>query len=515
MFKKLILNNIMMNMLKTIRLVLIVYFITAPYFLSAQSAKEIQKSIEGFETAMKARDFEAMKSLIAPGFMVGVYEGDTKDYLLKGILKAYPEIDEVAYLDKTNKNGLTLAEVIIKEKSGKENKGNLAFNSDGLLEYVDLFDRLYQLDRYSDGGLIASIPFEMDEGKIFIELKLNNNPDFLEMIFDTGADGMALSPSAAKRMGINNTQDHESAVVGGKTNVQLSKNNTVHLNDSLVMENQNLVIFPGMSGKADGIIGGGILRNYTTRIDFDKQVIELYDFNSFEAKKDAKFLPVDFNSGLPVIPITYFLDNKDKELTANMVFDTGAGYNIIFFGPYVGKENLEEGFKAKFYSTNYSMGMATPTKMGYMDYAKLGDHKLENLLISLQAEDPDKGKWNTDAGSFGLELIKKFNVTIDRLHQRLYLEPNKNYERPTDFVLAGMVLHFNDEDELEVNQVIGGTNASSEGIKPGHKILMINDFNAEDLLIVENRFELINEENEEFTLRIQTNDQMRQVTVSK
>lgn len=485
------------------------------YSGNAQSKKEIIKSVEAFEAAMKSRDLEAIKALIAPDFMIGVYGGDTRDYLLESIVKVYPQINDIVFIKKETQKDIALAEVIVKDQKGGGKRGNLAYDKNGLLIYTDFFDRLYKLDRYTDRGLVASIPFELAEGKMLVQLKLNDSPDFLTMIFDTGADGMALSPNAAKRIGIKNTEDRETAVVGGKTRVKFSKNNTVHLNDSLELKNQNLVVFPGMSGRADGLIGGGILRNFTTRMDFDKGMIELYDFNSYEANKKDQVLPVDFNSGIPVIPINYFLDNKEEELTANMVFDTGAGYNMIFFGPYVGKENLEDGFKAEFYSTNYSMGVATPTKMGYMDYATIGGYKLQNLLISLQAEDPDKGKWNSDAGSFGLELIKKFNVTIDRLHHKLYLEPNENYKRPTDFVLAGMILHFNEQNELEVKQVIGGTRASNEGIIPGHKIMMINDYNVEDLMIAENRIALMNEDNEDFLLRILAEDQMRQVTVSQ
>ncbi|MBD8487747.1 aspartyl protease family protein [Echinicola sp. CAU 1574] len=505
-------NKFKYNLTRVIFLFLCVF--QFGYSGNAQSKKEIKKSVEAFEVAMKSRDIEAMKALIAPDFMIGVYGGDTRDYLLESIVKVYPKINDIVFVKKESRKDITLAEVILKDSDGGEDRGNFAYEKNGLLIYTDFFDRLYKLDRYTDRGLVASIPFELAEGKIFIKLRLNDSPDLLTMIFDTGADGMALSPSASQRIGIKNTQERETAVVGGKTSVQFSKNNTVHINDSLDLDNQNLVIFPGLAGRADGLIGGGILRSFTTRIDFDKGVIELYDFNSYTPSKEVEVVPVDFNSGLPVIPVNYHLANKAEELTANMVFDTGAGYNMIFFGPYVGKENLEEGFKAEFYSTNYSMGMATPTKMGYMDYAKLGDFELQNILVSLQAHDPDKGEWNSDAGSFGLELIQKFNVTIDRLHHKLYLEANENYDRPTDFVLAGMILQFNDQNELEVKQVIGGTMASTEGIKPGYKIMMINDYTTDELMLVENINDLINEKDQDFLLRILTGDQMRQVTLS-
>ncbi|WP_200976049.1 retropepsin-like aspartic protease [Echinicola sp. 20G] len=476
----------------------------------AQTKKHLEEAVGAFEKAMISRDVEAVKKLLAPDFMIGVYDGQEMQYLLDGIVKRYSAIEAITYQGKKNHRKLVLTKVNIQLEKGEEITTNLAFNKDAQLSYVDLFDGFYDLDRYSDHGLVATIPFEMENNKIIIKAKMNDCQETLKLIFDTGADGMALSPKVAEMVGVKNIRDHKTAVVGGSTKVKFSSGNTVHLTEKLSLSNQNLVIFQGMEDKVDGLIGGGVLRKFTTKFDFDKGEIELYDFNSFEPSPEAAVFNVDFGSGVPEIPIKYYLSNKKEELTAEMVFDTGAGYSMIFFGPYVGQEKLTEGFEAAFHSTNYSMGMATPIQIGYMDYARIGDQKIENVLVSLQQYDPQNKDWITSSGSFGIELIKKFHVTIDRLHKKIYLEPNESFSKPTEFVIAGMVLHFNDQEELEIKQVIQGSAASREGLRPGGKIMMIGDFTSDDLL--ENGLnELLNIEQSSITVRVLAGEQAMQL----
>ncbi|MBD8487755.1 aspartyl protease family protein [Echinicola sp. CAU 1574] len=476
----------------------------------AQSKKQLEQGVGAFEKAMISRDAEAVKELLAPDFMIGVYDGDEMNYLLEGLVKQYYAIESITFQGNKKHGELVLANVKIQLEKGEEITTNLAFNKDAQLTYVDLFDGFYDLDRYSDHGLVATIPFVMENNKIIIKATMNDSEKVLRFIFDTGADGMALSPEAAEEVQVKHIRDHETAVVGGKTTVKFSSGNTVHLAEELSLDKQNLVIFPGMDSQVDGLIGGGILRKYTTQFDFDRKVIELYDFNSFQPNPEAAVLDVDFSSGVPEIPISYYLANKEEELTAEMVFDTGAGYSMIFFGPYVGQEQLSDGFEAAFHSTNYSMGMATPIQIGYIDYARIGDHKMENILVSLQQYDPQNKDWITSSGSFGIALIKKFHVTIDRLHKKLYMEPNQVFAKPSDFAIGGMVLHFNEDDELEIKQVIQGSAANREGLKVGSKITMIDDFTSEDLLS-DGLGQLLDKAAGSITVRVLYGEQMMQL----
>lgn len=483
--------------------------------LHAQSKKAIKEIIEEVEKAMKERDPEVMKGLISEDFTIGVYGQDKWDLLIDGILKAYPEIEDITYLDKKKEGDVTLAAVEVIQKDGKKKPGNMAINKEGQLLYLDLFDQLYGLDRYSDRGLVATVPFEMKKQKLWIKVKVNNSDELLNFVFDTGADGMALNPAVAEKVNLKNVQDRQTAVVGGKTEVKFSRGNTVHFPEGLSLKNQNLVVFPGMDEGMDGIIGGGVLRQYSTKIDFDKGVIELYDFNSYKPSKDAIALEMDYNTGLPVIPIHFDLENKEEQQEAQIVFDTGAGYSLIFFGPYVGKHGLLEGFQPDYHSVNYSMGMATPIEVGSLESLRVGNTELKEVMVSLQKHDPAKGNWTDNSGSFGLELIHKFNVTLDVLHRKLYMEPNQYFETPVDFYLGGLIYHFTNDGKLVVKQVVRGSSAYREGIKEGDEILMLGGYSVEELKQDGNIKSLKMSGESTVTIRISSGDQMKQLKLSR
>src|SRR5690606_22859540 len=129
----------------------------------------------------------------------------------------------------------------------------------GKLVHFSLFDQLYGMKRKNKSTLRAVIPFENKNGSIYLQVKINGSEKPLRLLFDTGADGMAVSQQLADVIGLKVTRENSASVVGGHAKIQVSDNNTILL-DTLKLGGQGIAIFPEMGRDGDGIIGNTLIR---------------------------------------------------------------------------------------------------------------------------------------------------------------------------------------------------------------------------------------------------------------
>lgn len=457
----------------------IVVLLFVGLLVNAQN-NSISKVVKTFEHAFQNKDYHAIKGLLAPQFSVGATDPSSNEFCLTAIFDAFPVLDSIQ-IEKTveiKQQTYVLVDFCFK---GKEKKpSQMVFNSENKILYVTFFDSLYKVDRHAEVKKVASIPFEMIENGIALKIKLNNSDREFVMMFDTGADGMALNPDSAHKAGVVVTKTKSAAVVGGSQQVQYAANNTIYIGDQ-VIENQGLVIFPKTSAVYDGLFGANLLRNYITKVNFDTKTIELYNFGNYVYEGKAKALPFEYKTGLPVIKLDLtFLDNKKVE--GNFTMDTGANFDLIAYGPFNHKHNLQALLKTEYTSTNHSLGSQTQILCGTIPKIGIDGNNFPNVTVALQEYQDHNKNWASADGSLGIDIIKRFNFTIDLLHKNVYLEPNKSFGKPSSFYLSGLALAFDDENNLLVTRILNTENEELKKIKIGAKVVQINTFEAKDLL---------------------------------
>ncbi|MBO9583977.1 MAG: retropepsin-like domain-containing protein [Flavobacterium sp.] len=465
--------------MKKIMILSLLFFIGS---INGQKNNTVQ-TIKAFEKAFQQKDYSSIKNLLAPEFTVGVGDASSNEFYLNGIFKAFPALDSiqigksVAIKNET----FTMVDFCF---NGKEKKpSQIVFNVENKILYVTFFDGLYKVDRNANVKQVASIPFEIIENGIAIKIKLNKADREFLMLFDTGADGMALNPDSAYKAGVVVTKSKSASVVGGSQQVQYSADNTIYIGNQ-VLKNQGLVIFP-KHGVYDGLFGANLLRNFITSVNFDTMTIDLYNFGNFNYWGKAKPFVFDYKSGLPVVKMNLTFEDK-KTVEGSFTFDTGAGYDLIAYGPFNHKNNLEASLKTEYTSVNFSLGKQTKIVGGAIPNVAINGNNFPNVTIALQEYDEANKSWAFADGSLGIDLIKRFNFTIDLLHKTVYLEPNKNFKKMSSFHLAGLDLDFDENQNLLVKRIIDQQNEELKKVKIGAKVTQINDFEAKDLLKPEN-----------------------------
>ncbi|MDP5199457.1 retropepsin-like aspartic protease [Flavobacterium sp. DG2-3] len=469
----------------------------------------VRQCIKTFEQAFQQKNYSSIKNLLAQEFTVGVGDSSSNEFYLNGIMNAFPVLDsiQVGKSVEIKKETFVLADFCFKGKEKKTTQ--FVFNSENKILYVTFFDGLYKVDRNAAVKEVASIPFEIIENGIAIKIKLNKSDREFLMQFDTGADGMALNPDSAYKAGVVVTKTKSAGVVGGTQQVQYSADNTIYIGDQ-VLKNQALVIFP-KHGVYDGLFGANLLRNFITSVNFDTMTIDLYNFGNFNYWGKAKPFVFDYKSGLPVVKMNLTFEDK-KTVEGNFTFDTGAGYDLIAYGPFNHKNNLEASLKTEYTSINHSLGKQTKIVGGTIPNIAINGNNFPNVTIALQEYDEENKSWAFADGSLGIDLIKRFNFTIDLLHKTVYLEPNKNFKKLSSFYLNGLELDFDENQNLFVKRILDHENEDLKKVKIGAKVVQINDFEAKDLVNPESLKKLkATKESKDFI--IEQGDQSMQISI--
>lgn len=445
-----------------------------PGLISAQSQTTPDKIENAFNSFYQQGSKAELLAVLSNKFMIGVYGRESEDFLLK-LMSQYLPCDSMT-IGKRLSEGIE-AKFYLKGKSAINSK--IGTDENGRVLYVNYFDKLYSVDREAPSKLLFKVPFENQSGSIILTATLNDHSMPLKLLFDTGSDGMAISKTLADSLGIKGDYQKNASVVGGKVNISVSQNNTVHFGANSVA-GQSIAIFENRDSKTDGIIGNTLLKKYVVKIDYDKNELSFYSLGRFDFPKEGFTIPLDLDGNL-ILKGNLNISGKDT-VEGNFFFDTGAKYYMIGFRPFVVKNRLlVSGFKPLYVSSTISMGHSTPTFSGLAQSFSLSSAStFHQMPVTLMSGSGESGGWNPSVdGSLGVRLLSRYNITIDLLEREIHFDPNASATYPFDFVLRGYLLGFDNKGNLRIlHSVLPGTEAISEeeivqsiGGIPSHELL--------------------------------------------
>jgi C-terminal processing protease CtpA/Prc len=93
------------------------------------------------------------------------------------------------------------------------------------------------------------------------------------------------------------------------------------------------------------------------------------------------------------------------------------------------------------------------------------------------------------AGTVGGGLLRRFDITFDYGRQRLYFQPNANFNRPDAYDRAGLWLNRADAG-FQVMDVVAGGPAAEAGLKAGDTIVAVDGQAAKELILPDVRTRL-------------------------
>ena len=330
----------------------------------------------------------------------------------------------------------------------------------------------------------VEIPFEEKHGFIIVSVKFNRTLP-LEFIFDTGAEHTILFKRQfadlmgieySKRIRILGSDLSQELYALIARNLYMQIKNTADVRRDIVVLEENLSMLDESTGlDVDGIIGGSYFRGMVVKINYKRRKITIYN--------PAKFSPPTKNFEEHNITLIrnkpYFVTNtllsNGVDLETNLLLDTGAALTFLLHSNsdslLVTPENKISGY------VGYGISGPIEGFLGKVSKLYFGSFEFNDILTSFQEIENIilDDKTLVRNGILGNLLLRRFEVIIDYQKRKLYLKPNKNYNKEFKYDRSGLVIFALGRDfkEFYVRAVIKGSPAEEADIRPGDVIKKI------------------------------------------
>jgi Aspartyl protease/PDZ domain len=275
--------------------------------------------------------------------------------------------------------------------------------------------------RIEDGAASVSLPFRLLNNHIYVDVMVNGKGPYT-FIVDTGGHCL-IAPDRVAQLGLKIVGAAPMSGAGDK----IASTGFTHIDDialgSLHMRDQlgfaAPIYDPSIEGiRVDGMVGFEVFRRFAVQIDYGRHVITLTDPARFDPKDSGTAIPFVFYDHLP--SVSGLID----DLPAHFDIDTGSRAEADITSPFVAANNLRSRFsKGVTAVTGWGVGGPSHSYVVRLPSLTLGSVRVNNPVVGLSQ---DKGGSISDpnyAANVGSGFLKRFVVTFDYAHQRMYLKP--------------------------------------------------------------------------------------------
>ena len=280
----------------------------------------------------------------------------------------------------------------------------------------------------------TTLPFELIDNRIFVDVYLNNQGPF-KFMFDTGSVNV-MTPEVAKKLRVSLTRDKDGTGAGEKTfRVDKTKVNQMRVGEANFVSNDFLVIDMNEIKKAfnmtafDGTIGYEVLQQYMVDVNFEKSTLTLNSDLSKQIKKSYTAIPFQMAVDKPVI------EGKIQNIPAKILVDTGDRSALTVFKNFRSNEDIQKIFmNSEEQITGYGAGGPIPALLGTTPRLELHPQiTLKNVISRAPTTAKGFNILKEMNASVGNEVLKQFNVVFDYKNKIIYMKKNKFYGSATKF----------------------------------------------------------------------------------
>jgi hypothetical protein len=336
----------------------------------------------------------------------------------------------------------------------------------------------------------------------------------MAFVFDTGATDV-LESGAAKRLGIAIQGALPGDGFGDKiSSYGFAKIRSVSLG-GLTLPDQVFGTFD-LSGLAavegadsTGLLGYEFVKRAVLTIDYAARTLTFTRQDAFRPPLGVRAIPFTFAAHIPMISGT--LDG----FAGQFELDTGSRGGLTVMAPFAAQHNLVQRYRAKL-SAIVGYGVGGPSKALLARAVKLdlAGVTVHSPVAEIVTDKGGAAESARSAGNIGGDILKRFTVTLDYAHQKLWLKPNALAKQPEVFDRSGLWISRASDGAISVGDVVVGSAAAASGLLLGDEILSVNGRNAKDIALYDLRDQFKGAVGTRFTLRINGKLGQRTVTLA-
>ncbi|MFZ9331717.1 MAG: aspartyl protease family protein [Chitinophagaceae bacterium] len=325
---------------------------------------------------------------------------------------------------------------------------------------------------------LTSFPFQLlSGGVIIVKAKLNNYPDSLNFILDTGSGGISLDSMTVDKYKIPVVPSEKKIKgIGGVKKVSFLNDATLYF-PGLVVDRLNFhvndyEILTNVYGiKIDGIIGYSFFIRYIVHINYDNTIITVHTTGEYKYPRGGYMLNPIFTA----IPIQQTQFKDSRELMQRFYFDTGAGLNFLISESYA-RDSAVLHRKRKPPVITQAEGLGGKMVMRYtvVKWVKVGPYKFRKVPTHVFEDPYNVTNYPLLGGLLGNDLLRRFNTTFNYVKQELHIVPNSQFKDFFDYAYTGLAMYYVD-GEILIDEVAPGSPAEKAGFKKNDYVLAINN----------------------------------------
>lgn len=323
--------------------------------------------------------------------------------------------------------------------------------------------------------LITQFTFQQfSGGVVIIKALLNDYPDSLNFILDTGSGGISLDSLTVVALSIP-TKPSERTIRGiaGIRKVNFLYHAKLHLPgltvDSLNFHVNDYEILSSVYGvKIDGIIGLSFFSRYIVHLDYDKYLLSVYSKGTFRYKRGGYVLKPLLTS----IPIMTSDFRDRKKFNARFYFDSGAGLCFLLSEEYAQDSMVIRPNKKPFLTQAEGLGGKTSMRLTTVKEVKIGPYRFRNVPTYLFDDTYNITAYPYLAGLIGNDLLRRFNVTLNYAKREIHIIPNTHYYNPFDYAYTGLSI-YDIGGKIVVEDIVDGSPAATAGLQTGDILISV------------------------------------------
>ncbi len=262
------------------------------------------------------------------------------------------------------------------------------------------------------GRPLTVVPYHVEDGLIFLDVRVNESGP-RTFVVDSGAPHSIVDSTAAVALGLG-TLSQDSTRGAGRGSVGRQHLAPLdlevgevrhHVADPWAIDLGHVGIRP-----VDGLVGADLFERYLVRIDPERRTLALYEPAALPPGSGTA-IPLTLENDHLYVSMRLTLSNGISEVH-RMRVDTGSGDaasdDLIRRSP-VRQKTLQ----------GVGLGQSYVDESGVFETVAIGPYEIHHSWGA-----------SNDHPAVGMEILRRFTMTFDVPHGRLYLMPNRHLHDP-------------------------------------------------------------------------------------
>ena len=317
---------------------------------------------------------------------------------------------------------------------------------------------------------------QLSGGIIILRARLNDIPDTLNFILDTGSGGISIDSATCEEFKIPHSPSGRTINgIAGIREVDFSKKNTLSLPGLQVKDldfyiNDYEILTSVYGEKIDGIIGYSFFSRYLIKVDFDSLYLEIYSPGFIKYPGEGCLLHPIFTT----LPIQGMQIKDARSIYENFYMDTGAGLCFLVSKEFADDSALLMKKRTPVPIQAEGLGGKKRMLITVIKEIKLGPYRFRRVPTHILDDEFNATSYPYIGGLVGNDILRRFNLIINYSKKEIHLLPNSHFNESFDYSYTGMSL-YQVEGRIMIDDVIKGSPADVAGFKKDDVVLSIDN----------------------------------------